>query len=79
MGLPITSASGNFIVGAITGAVATVVTDEMNEEGVNMWGQVGAGLAIGVPGALITRGNFMPYMGGALVGWGAVELLNGDK
>ena len=78
MGLPITSATGNFVVGAITGAVGTALMDEAEDQGAGTWGQIGVGVAAGIPGAVITRGNFMPYMGGVLAGWGAVELLNGS-
>ena len=73
MGLPITSAGGNFIVGAISGAVGTEAVHIADDNGVNTWGQIGIGLGLGVPGAVITRGQFGPYMGGVLVGWGAVE------
>jgi hypothetical protein len=75
MGLPITSAGGNFVVGAISGAVSTLLVHEAEDQGVGTLGQLGIGLGAGLPGALITRGQFMPYMGGVLAGWGAVELL----
>lgn len=76
MGLPITSAGGNFIVGAISGAIATEGIHIADDKGVSTLGQVGIGIGLGAPGAVATRGQFGSYMGGVLVGWGAVEGLN---
>ena len=77
MGLPITSATGNFVVGAVTGAAVQVVSDKADEANVSTLGQVGLGLAVGLPGTLITQGQFFPYVGGALAGYGVAELIRG--
>jgi hypothetical protein len=76
MGLPITSATGNFLVGAVTGAVAEVVNEKAEEAGVSTLGQIGLSIGVGVPGVLITKGQLFPYMGGVLAGYGVAELVH---
>jgi len=77
MGLPITSAGGNFVVGAIVGAAATAVTSVAEDKGVDTLGQIGLALPIGIAGSAITRGQFLPYMGGVLAAYGGYQLLKG--
>lgn len=76
MGLPITSAAGNMLVGAATGAALEVVDSKADEAGVSTLGKIGLGIAVATPGTLITKGQFFPYMGGVLAGYGVAELIS---
>jgi hypothetical protein len=66
MGLPITSATGNLLVGAAVGTASAIACDVAEDNGVGTLGQVGIALGIGVPGAMLTRGHTFPYIGGVL-------------
>jgi hypothetical protein len=75
MQFPITSAYGNLVVGALAGTGAAIAMDVADDHGVSTMGQVGIGLGIGLPMAMMTRGHTMPYIGGAVaasLGVGAI-------
>ena len=63
----------------IVGATATAVTSFAEDKGVNTLGQIGLALPIGIAGAAVTRGQFLPYMGGVLAAYGGAQLLGIGK
>ena len=77
MGLPITSATGNFVVGAVAGLAASAVSDYADSKGVDTLGQIGLSLPIGIAGAAVTRGHTFAYMGGVLAAYGGYQLIDG--
>lgn len=75
MQFPITSAYGNLAVGALAGTTAAILMDVADDHGVGTGGQIGIGLGVGLPFAMATRGNALPYCGGAIaasLGVGAI-------
>lgn len=76
MGLPITSAGGNFAVGLIGSAVAIAAGEAVEDAGGGTLATFGVTAGIGVGAAMLTRGHFGPYMGGVAVALLGNMLLN---